>query len=40
MNQMKLKYKFEALEAMTNAIAFFARIKYKYVKGEHNGIYN
>lgn len=28
----QLKYKFEALEAMTNAIAFFARIKYKYVK--------
>lgn len=28
----QLNYKFEALEAMTNAIAFFARIKYKYVK--------
>lgn len=28
----QLKYKFEALEAMTNAIAFFVRIKYKYVK--------
>lgn len=28
----QLRHKFEALEAMTNAITFFARIKYEYVK--------